>query len=193
MSDAKGKNSTSREHRLQLPPAPSGEDAPVKAWIEPVVMLTYLPAAPDSESYVFRGARLSGKQRGRLPTAVYRSHCHRAETPQMEGGPHREQFLRRPDSAGDRRPNPCRIRINQWLRLYLNQDVIKRRSVGLAGPWISGGVEFNWPQHHRPATFLPVDIEIEGRPMARKQSGAAIMIPRADEGDARRLPASGPP
>jgi tetratricopeptide (TPR) repeat protein len=33
--------------------------------------------------------------------------------------------------------------------------------VGLAGPWISGGVEFNWPQHHRPATFLPADVEIE--------------------------------
>jgi tetratricopeptide (TPR) repeat protein len=31
----------------------------------------------------------------------------------------------------------------------------------LAGPWISGGIEFNWPQHHRPATFLPVDFEIE--------------------------------
>jgi tetratricopeptide (TPR) repeat protein len=33
--------------------------------------------------------------------------------------------------------------------------------VGLAGPWISGGVEFNWPQHHRPATYMPVDVEVE--------------------------------
>jgi Domain of unknown function (DUF5107) len=30
-----------------------------------------------------------------------------------------------------------------------------------AGPWISGGIEFNWPQHHRPATFLPVSFEVE--------------------------------
>ena len=29
--------------------------------------------------------------------------------------------------------------------------------VGLAGPWISGGIEFNWPQHHRPTTFMPTD------------------------------------
>jgi len=42
-----------------------------------------------------------------------------------------------------------------------NQPVIKPALVGLAGPWISGGIEFNWPQHHRPATFLPVDFEIE--------------------------------
>jgi hypothetical protein len=39
--------------------------------------------------------------------------------------------------------------------------VIKPALVGLAGPWISGGVEFNWPQHHRPATFLPVEVAIE--------------------------------
>ena len=38
---------------------------------------------------------------------------------------------------------------------------IKPALVGLAGPWISGGIEFNWPQHHRPGTFLPVDFEIQ--------------------------------
>ena len=44
---------------------------------------------------------------------------------------------------------------------FYRQNVIKPALVGLAGPWISGGVEFNWPQHHRPATFMPVEIEIE--------------------------------
>jgi len=44
---------------------------------------------------------------------------------------------------------------------FYRQEVIKPALVGLAGPWISGGVEFNWPQHHRPATFMPVDTEIE--------------------------------
>ena len=32
---------------------------------------------------------------------------------------------------------------------------------GSRGPWISGGIEFNWPQHHRPSTFLPAQVEIE--------------------------------
>lgn len=44
--------------------------------------------------------------------------------------------------------------------VYYNQ-VIKPALVGLAGPWISGGIEFNWPQHHRPSTFSPVDHTIE--------------------------------
>jgi len=38
-----------------------------------------------------------------------------------------------------------------------NNKVIKPAMVGLAGPWVAGGIEFNWPQHHRPTTFMPVD------------------------------------
>ena len=45
--------------------------------------------------------------------------------------------------------------------LIYNQHVMKPALVGLAGPWISGGIEFNWPQHHRPATFLPVEFKVE--------------------------------
>ncbi|MBQ4286512.1 MAG: DUF5107 domain-containing protein [Bacteroidales bacterium] len=43
--------------------------------------------------------------------------------------------------------------------VYYNH-VIKPALVGLAGPWISGGIEFNWPQHHRPSTYMPVDSKI---------------------------------
>ena len=48
---------------------------------------------------------------------------------------------------------------NGYDFVYYNH-VIKPALVGLTGPWISGGIEFNWPQHHRPSTFLPVDHEI---------------------------------
>jgi tetratricopeptide (TPR) repeat protein len=44
--------------------------------------------------------------------------------------------------------------------VYYNQ-VIKPALVGLAGPWISGGIEFNWPQHHRPSTYEPLESLIE--------------------------------
>jgi tetratricopeptide (TPR) repeat protein len=45
---------------------------------------------------------------------------------------------------------------NQYDFVYYNR-VIKPALVGLAGPWISGGIEFNWPQHHRPNTYGPVE------------------------------------
>ena len=49
---------------------------------------------------------------------------------------------------------------NGYHFVYYNR-VIKPALVGLAGPWISGGIEFNWPQHHRPSTFDPLDWRIE--------------------------------
>ncbi|WP_165022906.1 DUF5107 domain-containing protein [Dysgonomonas sp. ZJ279] len=51
-------------------------------------------------------------------------------------------------------------KVKQRHFVYYNQ-VIKPALVGLTGPWISGGIEFNWPQHHRPSTFLPTDYYIE--------------------------------
>ena len=50
---------------------------------------------------------------------------------------------------------------NSDYDFFYRNDVIKPALVGLAGPWLSGGVEFNWPQHHRPATFMPTQVEIE--------------------------------
>lgn len=49
----------------------------------------------------------------------------------------------------------ARDKTNNYDFIYHNR-VIKPALVGLAGPWISGGIEFNWPQHHRPNTFGPV-------------------------------------
>lgn len=44
---------------------------------------------------------------------------------------------------------------------FYKQHVIKPALIGALGSWISGGVEFNWPFHHRPSTFMPVDYHIE--------------------------------
>jgi tetratricopeptide (TPR) repeat protein len=46
---------------------------------------------------------------------------------------------------------------NGYDFIYHN-EVIKPALVGLLGPWVSGGIEFNWPQHHRPTTFMPTDF-----------------------------------
>lgn len=44
--------------------------------------------------------------------------------------------------------------------IYYN-EVVKPALVGLAGPWISGGIEFNYPQHHRPTTYHPAEAVTE--------------------------------
>ena len=59
---------------------------------------------------------------------------------------------------------------NGYDFIYYNH-VIKPALVGLAGPWISGGIEFNWPQHHRPSTFDPTDYEIR-----RNEDGSVSVV-----------------
>ena len=56
---------------------------------------------------------------------------------------------------------------NNYDFIYYNR-VIKPALVGLAGPWVSGGIEFNWPQHHRPNTFGPVVYSIDNSKPGKK-------------------------
>lgn len=44
---------------------------------------------------------------------------------------------------------------------FYRQHVIKPALIGALGSWISGGVEFNWPYHHRPSGFMPCDFTTE--------------------------------
>ncbi len=44
---------------------------------------------------------------------------------------------------------------------FYKQHVIKPALIGCLGSWVSGGLEFNWPFHHRASTFMPTDYSIE--------------------------------
>lgn len=50
------------------------------------------------------------------------------------------------------------------------QHVIKPALIGAYGAWMSGGIEFNWPFHHRPSTVMPVDYEV-----AKENDGSVIV------------------
>ena len=64
---------------------------------------------------------------------------------------------------------------NNYDFVYYNR-VIKPALVGLAGPWISGGIEFNWPQHHRPNTFGPVEY----RTCENEDGSATVWVSEID-------------
>ncbi len=81
--------------------------------------------------------------------------------PPLGGGAPREPVGARRGPAGARRTHPHRVRQGRRPRLLLPEQRHQAGARWLTGPWISGGVEFNWPQHHRPATFLPTDVSIE--------------------------------
>ncbi len=68
------------------------------------------------------------------------------------------QLMILPEIGG--RIHAAQDKTNQY-DFFCRQHVIKPALVGLLGPWISGGVEFNWPQHHRPSNYMPVHAVIE--------------------------------
>ena len=152
---------------LTLPDAPPAQAGAVKAWHEPVVMKTWLPASPDPnplflEKRVYQGS--TGKVYP-LPVIdrISTEPCdYTWQAVHLENEYLRLMIL---PEIGGRIHVGC-DKINGYDFFY-RQNVIKPALVGLAGPWISGGVEFNWPQHHRPATFLPVEVAIE-----REEDGA---------------------
>jgi tetratricopeptide (TPR) repeat protein len=155
---------------LVLPDAPAAEAGAVKAWREPVVFKTWLPASPDPnplflEKRVYQGS--TGKVYP-LPVIdrISTEPCdHTWQAVHLENEYLRLMIL--PEIGG--RIHVGLDKINGYDFFY-RQNVIKPALVGLAGPWISGGVEFNWPQHHRPATFLPVEVAIE-----REEDGAVVI------------------
>ena len=43
---------------------------------------------------------------------------------------------------------------------FYRQHVVKPALIGMLGAWISGGVEWNFPHHHRATTSMPIDWRI---------------------------------
>ncbi len=146
---------------LNLPEPPATELGEVKAWAEPVSMRTYAPE-PADRNPMFLERRVYQGSSGRVYPLPFIDRISREPVDRQWEAIHLEnEYLRvmiLPEIGG-------RIHVGLDKRngfdFFYRQNVIKPALVGLAGPWVSGGVEFNWPQHHRPATFMPVQWEIE--------------------------------
>ena len=146
----------------------SRRQAAVQVRVEEVVIPTYMPAPPDKNP-MFLERRVYQGSSGRVYPLPFTDRI--AEVPVDRAWQAvwiENEFLRAmvlPEIGG--RIHVLQDKTNGYDLIY-RQSVIKPALVGLAGPWISGGIEFNWPQHHRPATFLPVDFEIEEHPDGSK-------------------------
>jgi tetratricopeptide (TPR) repeat protein len=147
--------------RFELPSPSASQTGRVKAWSQPVVIPTYHPLPADKnpmflEKRVYQGSRGSVYPLPFIDRISTEAREHLWQAMHVEN-----EFLRvmvLPEIGG--RVHVGLDKTNGYDFFY-RQNVIKPALVGLAGPWISGGVEFNWPQHHRPATFMPLDCEIE--------------------------------
>ena len=131
------------------------------AWREPLTIATYETGAPSPYPMFLDHRVYQGSSGAVYPIPFIESVDHQP-TPREWDAVHLEnEYVRLvvlPELGG--RIHVGYDKVTGYDFFYRN-NVIKPALVGLAGPWISGGVEFNWPQHHRPATYLPVETSIE--------------------------------
>ena len=133
----------------------------VRAWKEAVVIPTYEPAEPDRNP-MFLHRRVYQGSTGKVYPLPFVDRISTGKTDHTWQAVYIEnEFLKvmiLPEIGG--RIHAILDKTNGYDAIY-RQEVIKPALVGLAGPWISGGIEFNWPQHHRPSTFMPADVSME--------------------------------
>ena len=172
--------------RIELPEAPAAErerldEGGVACWESVLVIDSYAADAPD-EYPVFFDRRVYQGSDGRIYPVPFVDGIAAEKAPRAWRAIHLENAWVRlvllPELGG-------RIHIGydktRDYDFFYRNNVIKPALVGLGGPWISGGVEFNWPQHHRPATYLPVETWIEHEP------GGAVTVWHSDLDPLQRM------
>ncbi|MBP5763932.1 MAG: DUF5107 domain-containing protein, partial [Bacteroidales bacterium] len=133
----------------------------VTAWREDVVIPTYEVGKPEKNPIFLEKRVYQGSSGVVYPYPVIESISNEKTSKTYHAVFIENEYIKvmiLPELGG--RVQMAYDKIRQRHFIYYNQ-VIKPALVGLLGPWISGGIEFNWPQHHRPSTFMPVDCTIE--------------------------------
>lgn len=133
----------------------------VRAWKEQVVIPTYEPGAPEKNPIFLEKRVYQGSSGVVYPYPVIESISDTKKDKAYDAIWIENEYIKvmvLPELGG--RVQMAFDKVKNRHFIYYNH-VIKPALVGLAGPWISGGIEFNWPQHHRPSTFMPVDSCIE--------------------------------
>lgn len=132
----------------------------VKAWKETVVIPTYEVGKPEKNPIFLENRVYQGSSGVVYPYPVIESISNEKIDREWNAVFIENEYIKvmvLPELGG--RIQMAYDKIKQRHFVYYNH-VIKPALVGLAGPWISGGIEFNWPQHHRPSTYMPVDCTI---------------------------------
>src|ERR1022692_4223896 len=135
--------------------------APVKVWEEKVTIPTYLIGPPDPNPQFYFGGASQGAQHRIYPYPVYDN-----LTTERKDKTYKMVYLENeyvkigilPELGG--KVFEAVDKSNGYDFIY-HQHVIKPALIGLIGAWMSGGIEWNIPHHHRASTFLPVQYRVE--------------------------------
>jgi tetratricopeptide (TPR) repeat protein len=142
-------------------PAYSSAGAQVKVWEESVTIPTYLIGPADPNPQFYFGGASQGAQHRIYPYPVYDN-----LTTEKADKAYKMVYLENeyvkigilPELGG--KIFEAVDKTNGYDFIY-HQHVIKPALISLLGAWISGGIEWDLPHHHRATSFLPMQYKIE--------------------------------
>jgi tetratricopeptide (TPR) repeat protein len=147
--------------------APNSASA-VRVWEQEVPIPTYLIGPPEVNPIFYTGGQSQGAQHRIYPYPAYDN-----LTTEKVDKPYKMVYLENeyiklgilPESGGKIYEG---IDKTNGYNFFYKNHVIKPALISLLGAWISGGVEWDIPHHHRATSFIPVQYKIEESPTGSK-------------------------
>ncbi len=137
---------------------------PVRVWEEPLVVPTYLTGKADTNARFYGTSAYQGAQGRVYPYAMID-----VLTDEKKDVPYKAVYLENeyirvvllPELGG--RVFYAMDKTNKY-DFFFHPHVIKPAMVGVLGAWVGGGIEWNFPDHHRPTGFMPLDYSFRQNP-----------------------------
>ena len=135
--------------------------AGVRVWEEKVTIPTYLLGQPEPNPQFYFGGDSQGAQHRIYPYPAYDN-----LTTEKKDKTYKMVYLENeyvkigilPELGG--KIFEAIDKTNGYNFIY-NQHVIKPALISLLGAWLSGGIEWDIPHHHRATSFLPMQYKVE--------------------------------
>jgi tetratricopeptide (TPR) repeat protein len=139
----------------------STENTSVKVWEQETVIPTYIVGPPDPNPMFYFGRASQGAEGRIYPYPLYDNLTGEKKDKTYKLIYLENEYIKiaiMPEIGG--RIFEAIDKTNGYNFFY-RQHVVKPSLISIIGAWISGGVEWNIPHHHRASTFLPVQYSIE--------------------------------
>jgi len=136
----------------------------VRVWEEPRVIPTYLIGKPDPNPRFYVDRAYQGAQGRVYPYPILDVLTDNRQDKTYKALYLENEYLKisvLPEIGG--RLFSAVDKTNNYDFIY-QQHVIKPALIGMLGAWISGGIEWNFPHHHRPSVFMPIDYALQENP-----------------------------
>ncbi len=144
------------------------KDSTVRIWEEPLVIPTYEVGIPDPNPRFYAGRAYQGAQGRVYPYPMLDRLTDNRKDKTYNAVYLENEYIKiciLPEIGG--RIFYAIDKTNNHDFLY-HQHVIKPALIGMLGAWISGGIEWNFPHHHRATVFMPIDYTFQENPDGSK-------------------------